>query len=199
MRSRITARLLVMALALVALAAPGCIFSPDSGGDPNPTQNDYVFASTVDKLMDNFKLAYARLDPAKYRDMLDTRFQFYYSTGEDPHDYTTEVRIAENMFSGNPPTNPDPNSTNDGIRSVEVDKLLPLEPWQNISASHPDFGGIVGAKRGYFDVKFIFHHDAGTITVASTQFFYAVPVQTVVDGEARTEWKLLGQEDIAGR
>lgn len=196
MRKDTTARLLVLALALLAFAAPGCIFSPDTG-DTNPTNPpEYVFASTAEKLMQNFSTAYTRLDAATYRDMLDTRFQFYYTDGSD-HDYNTEVRIAENMFSGDPPTNPGNGSTNNGIRSVNVDKILPLEGWVNVSASHPDFGGISGAKRGFYDVQFIFHHDAGTITVTSTQFFYAVPLQIIVDGETKTEWKLLGQEDIA--
>ena len=155
----------------------------------------YQFPATVEILMDNFEVAYTRLDAAGYRDLLDTRFQFYYTDDTD-HDYATEVRIIENMLSGNPPTNPGPFGGFNGIRSIEVDKLLPLEAWENVSASHPDFGGIPGAKRGFYDLNFIFHHDAGTITISSAQFFYAVPVQTVVDGTVRTAWKLLGQTDL---
>jgi hypothetical protein len=58
--------------------------------------------------------------------------------------------------------------------------------------------GIPDAVRGVYQVRLVFHHDAGTITVSSNQFFYAVPVHVVVNGQDRVEWKLLGQEDIAG-
>ena len=196
MRIESTARILAFTLVVLALAAPGCIFSPDNGEDPPPTVNeDFVFASTVQKLMKNFELAYSQMNATEYRDMLDLRFQFYYLDGTE-HDYNTEVRIIENMFSGNPPTNPNPDSTNNGIRSVNVVTMDEVEAWRPISASHPDFGGIPQAMRGYYNVQLVFHHDAGTITVTSQQFFYAVPVSVIVDGQSKTEWKLLGQEDI---
>lgn len=186
--------ILLLGLMILVLGT-GC--SDDSVAPP-PPDNGQIFASTVEKLMQNFSTSFTRLDDVSYTALLDNRFKFYYEYGTD-HDYATEVRITENMFSGNPPTNTDPGSTNSGIRSVDVDKILPLESWQPVSASHPDFGGIAGAKRGFYDVVFIFHHDAGTITVSCTQFFYAVPVTTMVGGEAKTEWKLLGQEDIGNK
>jgi hypothetical protein len=196
MRTGTTARLLVLTLALLVFAAPGCIFSPENGDDPPPSAPDnIIFASTVQKLMQNFVTAYTERNASAYRDMLDTRFQFYYTDGTS-HDYTTEVTIIENMFSGAAPSSPPPGSTASGIRSIQFDTLDEVEIWKDIPASHPDFGGIPQAQIGYYNVKVVFHVDDGTITVTSQQYFYAVPVSVNVGGQMKTEWKLLGQEDI---
>jgi len=198
MRNETTVRLLVLTLALLVFAAPGCIFSPDNNSEPPPEPGeDFVFASTVQKLMQNFRTAYTELNASEYSYLLDTDFQFYYTDGT-VHDYNVEVRIIENMFSGSPPTNPGEGSNNTGIRSVQFQKLDEVEIWDDISASHPDFGGRPQAQKAIYDVQVIFNVDEGTITVTSQQAFYAVPVSVVVDGQTKTEWKLLGQEDIPG-
>lgn len=153
-------------------------------------------AETVEELMAFFVASYADMDGAKYRDLLDSRFHFFYTDGED-HDYDAEQRIIGNIFSGNPPTNPPPYSWHQGIRSIEFDMLRIQGAWAPVDVAHADFGSIPGAMRGYFEIFVIFHHDAGTITISSGQLFYAVPVERLVGGATITEWKLLGQEDVA--
>ncbi len=185
-------RLRILALIVLALLI-GC--SDDSVEPLSSCCDGFPFADSADVLMENFARAYGELDAVEYRDMIDSRYRFY-DVESANHNAVTEIRIIEAMFSGNPPTNPAPGSTAAGIRSVEVVRCSLLEPWVEVSESHPDFGGVAGARRGFFDTHMKFLHDSGNITVNTHQFFYAVPVTVIADGVSKTEWKMLGQEDV---
>lgn len=191
---------LLLVLALVALCASGCIFSPDT--DQNPTPNpgpEYPFPSTLEQLMENFKTAYTSMDIDGYRDMLHDEFKFIFLPGEGPSDFFTrqeELSSAENMFSGEPHVNPDGDPVR-AISSIRVENLDPVEPWEDVPPSYPYFGEYAddGAQIGYYQVRIVLEHDDGTITVSSKQFFFAIPVEEDQNGTTRTRWKLIGQED----
>lgn len=186
--------LTMLALALIALSAPGCIFSPDSDdNDPPPVDDDYADATTPTILVDNFKIAYQTMDIDGYENMLDNRFQFIFIEGEGPSatfNKQEDVSSTRNMFSGEPHTNPDGQYSR-GISSITVETLNILEQWDDVSAAHPYFGDIEGAKKALYEVRFVLYHDNGTITVDSNQMFFAAP-----DGEGT--WFMVGQQDLGG-
>lgn len=190
--------LLVLALGLMALAASGCIFSPDPDPDPpTPDPVEYPKAFTTTIMMDNFKTTYTERDIDGYRALLDDRFLFFF-TSQTGGFWTKEEDLISttNMFSGQAVTNSDGELTK-AISSIDVDQLIIKEAWTPVSASHPHFGEIPGVQTALYQIRFVLHHDQGTITVESDQIFYGVPIATDQgDGTTRDEWFLIGQEDV---
>lgn len=182
-----------LALGLMALALSGCIFSPDP--DPEPPQPDpveYDTAFTPLILMDNFQTAYTERDIDGYRELLDDRFKFFFVDAADGF-YTKEEDLIStgNMFSGEARTNSEGELTK-AISSIDVDQLLVVEPWTDISASDPYYGDIPGVKEALYQIRFVLYHPEGTITVEGQQTFYAVPIEE----DGAEIWYLIGQRDI---
>jgi len=184
-------------LSLIMLTT--AVFTGCSDDDSNPAEPVQTgIMDTTDKLMDGFIESFTTLDAEGYCDLLDDRYVFYYLGGED-HDYDTEARIIGNMFSGNPPANPAPNSINSGIRAIEISRFETVEPWADVSSSHPDFADVTDAQYGLFRVRLTCIVDDGTITIDGQQIFFAAPADVLVDGEAKTVWRLLGQQDVRNK
>jgi len=196
---------LMLVLALVALAAPGCIFSPDDstgdgggGGGAEP----YPWPSTQDQLMANFQRAYDEMDIDAYRDeILHPDYKFVFIEGSDlggPTGYWTredELLSAQAMFSGEPHTNSN-GEVAPGISDITFDVLDRVDPWQPVPPDDPYFAG-PGAWKALFNVHLVLRHDGGTYTISSPQIFVVIPVE--VDdgtGATRTRWMLYGQQDL---
>ncbi len=183
--------------------ATGCIFSPDEGGpeDGGGGDSDYVSPTTTANLMKNFAMAYSKMDFDAYEDLLHDDFKFFFLLNEGPSDFwgkQEDLISTQNLFSGNPPPNPSDATQNRGISSIEVDELDELERWEPVTASDPYYGDIPGAESAVYTVRFILHHDDGTVTVDNSQIFYAAPRQIAQeDGTTRTKWEILGQRELA--
>ena len=197
--------LMVMALALLVGPA-GCIFSPDDdgGGGGGGTDNELQYPSSEDKLMENFERIYTEIRIDDFRDMLhvDYKTVLLPSTlleweqggnplAEDVFYRDDEIRIHENMFSGN--TGLDAAGTTiPPIDSIQVDILERIGSWENIPESDDHFAGFSG-RWALFNVLIYFNNpDQHRFEVRQDVEFYVVPT----DDDGRTKWLLLGQRGL---
>ena len=196
--------LLVMALALLVGPA-GCIFSPDDdGGGGTPPAQTLPYPSNPDILMQNFERIYTEMRIDDFRNMLHESYktvllpstlQEWEQGGnplaEDVFYRDDEIRIHENMFSGN--TGLDASGTTiPPIDSIQVDYLQKSGAWEPIPESDDQFAGF-GGYWALFNVLIYFNNpDQHRFEVRQDVEFYVVPV---TDGE-RTKWLLLGQRGL---
>lgn len=196
---------LLMALALVVGPA-GCIFSPDDdSGDGGGGGGDVLqYPSDPDKLMQNFEEIYngMLIDPFKemlhedYRTvLLPSTLQEWEEGGnplaEDVFYRDDEIRIHENMFSGN--TGLDAAGTTvPPIESIQVDYLVKSGAWEQISDTDPNFAGQGGYWALYNVLIYFNNPDQHRFEVRQDVEFYVVPT----DDAGRTKWLLLGQRGL---
>jgi hypothetical protein len=147
-------------------------------------------ASTTE-LMNEFTTALAEMDYDHYDQLLDGRFTFEFNNTSS-RDKVEDLISTDNMLSGEARINNDGIPTR-AISDIAVDQMLIREAWESVSPSHPLYGSIPGVKQSLYQVRIVFYHSGGTITLETFQTFYAVPMTT--DGE--TTWSLIGQRDEA--
>jgi len=193
---------------LLFLGSTGCIFSPDDETlpPPPPPPPSYVFPDTENRLMDNFKEAYGRLDIDEYRNILHTDYKFFFQD----HDITTLGLISDhlnrdddldattNMFSGEPIPNPgalegEPNPI-PAISDIEVSLLEREGTWGQ--SFHPEFPN---ARRALFRIELsIARPGSRTISITGRQEFYVVARDSVQsDSTTKDYFQLLGQVDMS--
>lgn len=194
---------LALSLALLALAS-GCIFSPDEKPRVDPPVTDLPPATTPDILMQNFGTIYREMRTDDFRDMLHTDYKTVllpstlqeWEQGGNPLDSDVfyradEIRIHENMFSGN--TGLDAAGvTIPPIDSIQVDYIQKVGTWEPIPESNQYFAGF-GGYWALFNVLIYFNNpDQHRFEVRQNVEFYVVPV----DDNGRTIYQLLGQRGL---
>jgi len=144
-------------------------------------------------LMLQFLTAYSYRDIDLYEELLDSSFLYFFLANEDLPTWgkSDDLVSADNLFCGEARINSQGQLTH-AISQVTVDRLILVEPWTDVAASHPDFGGVDGAQQALYQCSLYFFHPAGTITVECSQRFYAAPSDVL-------GWRLIGQEDQAGK
>lgn len=181
---------LALALGTMVLAAGGCIFSPQDDDDPPAEEPSvYVWPDEPDELMANFENAYADMDIEHYEDALHDDYKFIF-TNNDIWERQDDIASTENMFAGNPGTN------DMAVQSIEIQSLIRQQAWTEEASDHPYFPSSLRAE---YQVIIVFKLEGGTntITVNSSQLFYAQAVEEEDNGVTKTRYYLVGQQDVA--
>lgn len=184
-------RLLLLALLLVMLAAPGCLFSPEEGGDGGDVPvNPHVFPDTADKLVANFKRYYEERNLDRYKEVLSREYRFI-AKDETEYNFERDIDIHDRMFN---------EVAGDGgiaFEDITVQQLTPLGIWQDTPENDPFFGGASGSQWRAYDVFINFKVSGENLVleVTGVVLFYVTSVEVEVDGSTRTMYKLLGQKD----
>lgn len=197
---------LYLLLGISLLVAPaGCLFSPDeSGGGGGGGTDTLVYPSDPDKLMQNFETIYTEMRIDDFREMLHPAYKTIllpstlaeWQNGgnplaEDVFYRDDEVRIHENMFSGNTGLGA-LGETIPPIDSITVDYLSKSGAWEPIPESDPNFAGH-GGYWALFNVLLYFNNpDQHRYEVQQDVEFYVVPT----DDGGKTKWLLLGQRGL---
>lgn len=195
--------LLVMAVALMVGPA-GCIFSPDDDGGGGTPVPGLPYPSNPDILMQNFERIYTEMRIDDFRNMLHEEYKTVllpstlqeWEQGGNPLAQDVfyrddEIRIHENMFSGN--TGLDAAGvTIPPIDSITVDYIQKAGTWEQIPESDLNFAGY-GGYWALFNVLIYFNNpDQHRFEVRQDVEFYVVPV----DDNGRQKWLLLGQRGL---
>jgi hypothetical protein len=200
--TRASGSIIVAVLACVALLAiGGC----DKGEPPCPPpppiqQTGLPFPDTPDRLVANFKTAYANMDLNAYRDeVLADAYDFVllpetvmaFGLPDGTFDHTDELAIAAKMFSGHP------NEAGRVVSEVEIRVFQPQSDWLPVAETDSTFGGIPGALVRnydvliYFDMEGEFRHE-----VQGMQIFCVVADTVMHEGAPTPRYRLRGQIDL---
>jgi len=180
-------RPVLFSVLFIMLAASGCLFSPDEGGeDTGGDQPTIQWPDTANKLVENFSIVYSDRNLDEYRKVLSEDYRFIAQDGEE-YNYDREISVADKMFNE--------VQGQDGIAfsDIQVEYLQPQGTWQPTPDDDPYFGGSSGSLYRPYDV-FISFKVAGvalTYEVKGLVVFYVTSRE--VDGRERYE--LLGQQD----
>lgn len=194
-----TAKNLLLALGLVVLVFPvGCIFSPDEdggdgGGGGGGGNEGYPFPDTADKMVQNFTEIYGNMDIDAYREILhpDYRFILGSADGDDEYyNFDTEVALTANMFSGEQGPTPDARP----ISEIQI-VTYPQGVWDDVPENEPNFGGHGAVKKVYEVDISVTRPGYNTFLIQGQVDFYAVRQDSLVNGQTRDYWRLLGQWD----
>jgi len=131
------------------------------------------------------------MDIVEYRNLLDDRFLFFFSSGDEQLLRADNLISTENMFSGENRVNSHGVQTR-AIFDINIDHFQLQGTWSDIDQAHPTFGSTAGVMQSLYQVRIVMNLESGTITIDSNQIFYAVP--STIDG--MTHWALIGQEDV---
>ena len=196
--------LCLMTLLALLVGSAGCIFSPDEKDPVDPPVTDLPRPTTPDILMANFGTIYREMRTDDFRDMLHTEYKTVllpstlqeWEQGGNPLDSEVfyrdaEIRIHENMFSGN--TGLDAAGvTIPPIDSIQVDYIQKVGTWEPIPDSDTYFAGF-GGYWALFNVLIYFNNpDQHRFEVRQNVEFYVVPV----DDNGVTIYQLLGQRGL---
>ncbi len=195
--------LLMMGLVGLLLVPTGCIFSPDKSNDIVNRGGgiELVFPDTPSKLMENFTAIYTNMDIEGYRDLLAPGYKTILkpsTTSEFPEvgtelDYSEEIQIQTNMFSGNPGHDANGEQTNP-ISSIFFEPPVPQTDWEITPATDPHFPGALNA---LYNVLFEFNRAADkTLQVTGQIRFYITSKDSLYNGAVRPYYQMLGQEDL---
>jgi hypothetical protein len=184
-------------LGLVALVVPaGCLFSPDEdpGDGPGPDPDEgYPFPDTADQMVENFTEIYGGMDIDAYREILHADYRFILGTADGDDEYynlDTELALTENMFSG------EQGPTDDARPISEIQMVtFPQGIWDEVPENEPNFGGHGAVKRVYTVDILVTRPQYNTFVIQGQVDFYAVRQDSLVDGQNRDYWRLLGQWD----
>jgi len=194
---------LLLGLSALLVAPAGCIFSPkdDGGGGggigPGP---ELPFPGTPDQLMTNFKTIYENMDIDGYRNLLHPDYQTILkssTTQEFPEvgeslDYTEEVRIATNMFSGAPGHDAQGVQTNP-ISSIAFQDPEQLTSWEMSPPDDP----VPNALSALFNVLFEFNRAGDrTLQVTGQIKFYITSRDSLYQGANKPYYQMIGQWDL---
>lgn len=195
---------IVMLLALL-VSSGGCIFSPDDdGGGGNIPDPTLPYPNNPDQVIANFQTIYTELRIDDFRDMLHSDYKTVllpstlaeWEQGGNPLAADVfyrddEIRIHENMFSGN--TGLDAAGvTVPPIDSIQIDYINKTGSWEPIPETDEHFAGF-GGYWAMFNVLLYFNNpDQHRYEVRQDVEFYVVPT----DDDGRTKWLLLGQRGI---
>lgn len=183
--------LLFVALLIVMLAAPGCLFSPDDdGGDDTPPPSTHVFPDTADKLVANFVRYYEERNLERYREVLSSNYRFI-AKDETEYNFDRDIDIHDKMFN---------EVAGDGgiaFEDITVQQMNPLGTWEAVPENDPFFGGASGSLYRAYDVFINFKVSGQNLVfeVTGLVIFYVTSREVEVDGTTRTMYELLGQKD----
>jgi hypothetical protein len=186
--------------ALLALAASGCIFSPDDdgggGGTPPPPR---PFPDSADQVMANFRSAYTAMDIDYYNDVLHNDYRFLFKPEDAaslPTSFYTkaeEMEATENMFSGEAHQRPDGGSE-PGISGITIGTWIRQGLWTDIGPNDPDFPN---TRRAVYEVALDFARAGfSTIQVRGQQEFYVSSRDSLVNGVTLQFYQVRGQRDL---
>ncbi|MBU2503051.1 hypothetical protein KJ682_17095 [bacterium] len=192
---------LTLGLVGLLLFPTGCIFSPDDNDGPvGGSSAGLPFPGSPDQLMKNFRSIYEDMDIEDYRNMLhpdyltilkeSTRLDFP-EVGETL-DYTEEIRIHTNMFSGAPGRDAQGNLTNP-ISAIQFDEPVQLTDWETSPATDP----IPNALAALFEVSFNFERAGDkTLQVQGQIKFFITSRDSLHQGVNKQYYQMIGQWDF---
>jgi len=192
---------LMMGLVCLLLVPVGCIFSPKDDPDPGPNgETGLPFPGTPDQLMENFKTIYETMDIEGYRNLLHPDYltilkpsttQEFPEVGETL-DYTEEVRIATNMFSGAPGHDAQ-GGLKAPISSIAFQEPEQLTSWEPSPPDDP----IPNAQSALYNVLFEFNRAGDkTIQVTGQIKFYITARDSLYQGAVKPYYQMIGQWDL---
>ncbi len=191
---------LLLGLVSMMLIANGCIFSPPDDPSPIPVVTGLPFPDTPAQLMQNFKRSYEDMSIDEYRDLLHPDYltilkpsttQEFPEVGETL-DYTDEMRIQTNMFSGAPGHDPKGNLTNP-ISSISFQDPAQLTAWELSPQDDP----IPNALSALYSVFFEFHRAGDkTLQVTGEIKFYITSRDSLYQGSVKPYYQMIGQWDL---
>jgi hypothetical protein len=192
--------LLLIVAALLVVPA-GCIFSPDNGEDPEPTNNDLPPATTREKLMINFETIYTEMRFDDFQDMLHEDYKTIllsdtleeWGWADDYYfDRTIELDIHRKMFGGQTGLDSNGNIIHP-IDSILVDVLELQGTWEKIPEDDLYFGGYDGWWGHYrVELQFKDADNSHRFVVQQAVNFFVAPV----DVNGRDIWVMLGQRGL---
>lgn len=151
-------------------------------GDDGVAPHDEDPPDTIDNspadLANLFTTAMNDRDGDAYEAFLHPHFQFIFLQGEGPMDSwgkADDVASMRNLFSGDPPPMPDDATQNRGISSIEVARMVEVEPWAPVLTTDPLWGDLAGARKAVYDLRIVLMHDDGAITLDNSQILCAAP------------------------
>ncbi len=193
---------LLMGLICLLVVPTGCIFSPDDGGDDIIIVKPKLqFPDTPDKLMENFSAIYTNMDIEGYRNLLSPDYKTILkasTTTEFPEvgtelDYSEEIQIQTNMFSGASGHDSAGNPTNP-ISSISFQEPIQVTSWEATPLSDPHFPG---ASNALYNVLFEFNRAGDkTLQVTGQIRFYITSRDSLYNGAVRPYYQMVGQEDL---
>ena len=156
--------------------------------------NSLPFPDTPDKVIENLRSAYERMDIDVYRPILHPTFRFMFQQFDIdnlilPSDHFTreeDLESTTNLFSGNP-VNGVP-----GVSQITWPILSGTGVWED--STNPDFPD---SRRRLYNLEMnITRPGATTIIVRGQQEFYVASRDSVHNGVPTQFWQMLGQIDL---
>jgi hypothetical protein len=121
----------------------------------------------------------------------DYRFILESPDGDDEfYNFDTEVALTENMFSGEQGPTPEAYP----ISGIQI-TTFPLGAWEDVPENDPNFGGYDAQWSNYQVEITVTRPGYSTFEISGPVEFYAVAKDSLVDGQTREYWLLLGQWD----
>lgn len=185
--------------ALLAIAAAGCLFSPDSQtrephGDPPPPE-------LPDQLLAILEAAYTGRDMTLYSRTLHPAYVFLLRPEDalpgvsDRLTFAEELAVAQNMFSGQP-IERSGGVLVPAISSISFATFNRMGPWTDVGPEDPDFPN---TERALYEIQLTFSRDnANTIIVTGLQEFYVCTRDSLIGGVLTPFRQLRGQRDLSG-
>jgi len=194
-----TKQLAILIALVLTMMILGSCSDDDSVAPPTPPAVDPVFTSP-EQLLQAFLNTYENQDFALMQSLLHPDYVTILQVGTQQEfpslgatlDLTKETRIAGHTFSGEAVVDPDGNFVS-AISSIAFDVLEQQGPWVD---SGPN-GAVANSQSALFDVIVTFDsQNADSATIQGAIKFFAVGRDTVIDGVARTAWKMIGQQNL---
>lgn len=174
---------------------PAATFQLDSDTLTNESHYVWIPAFTESELVSRFQghlegrdyeYGYALdLDP-DFQLMIKPETQAAFGLPNPYFTYAEDLRIMENIFSGNKPS-----ENVGGITEIQVVALNQVAAWQD--SQDPEFST---ARFAPYLVQFVFFQGPSrTMTVQGEIDFYLSSMTVIWDGSERSQFKLVGQRD----
>ncbi len=191
-------------LALLALLSFPFLAGCD-GDDPVeietvPVPVSLPFPDSENQLLANFRTTYEEMEYHPFVDLLHPDFAMILQNStvqEFPDlgpalDRADEMRIASRMFSGQPVTDPD-GALVQAISGISFDIFEQQTIWTDTQPND----AFPNTRYALYDVTFLFDRPgASTLKVVGQIKFYVTGRDTVVNGEAKSYWQMIGQQDL---
>jgi len=198
------ARLVFLVFA-VLLVASGCTEEDEIPFFPGPEENipdsALPFPDTPEQLMANFQEIYEAMDVDEYRLILDPAFETHLQQGTmdkfpdvgSTLDVTEEYRIHERVFMGQPLKDPDGNFL-PGIFGFSFSNFRVLVDWGESLPTDP----IPNTLSALYEVDILIDRGQqfSTLKVAGSIRFYVATAEGMLNGEPKTYYRMIGQQDL---
>lgn len=189
----------------VLLTVAGCTEEEETPFFPGPTDNipdsALPFPDTPEQLMANFREIYEAMDVDEYRLILDPGFETHLQQGTiddfpsvgSTLNVTEEYRIHERMFQGQSLQDPDGNFL-PGIVGISFPKFRILVDWGESLPTDL----IPNTLSALYEVDILIDRgqEFSTLKVDGSIRFYVATAEGMLNGEPKTYYRMIGQQDL---